>query len=112
MNRQWLEVSAPGFSAVQVLITLMILGTLSAIGVPITSNTLAYFRVSGDARGLSNATQVAKMRAAADFTKARIYIDLAAKTYRLEIWQKTAPVGWTMEGNSSMRSSKVSFSFG
>ena len=40
--------------------------TISAIAVPMVAGALAEFRVSGDARGVSNAIAVAKMRAASD----------------------------------------------
>jgi prepilin-type N-terminal cleavage/methylation domain-containing protein len=103
--------SAAGFTAIELLVVLTILVTMSAIAVPISSQTLAYFRVSGDARGVSNATAVAKMRAAADFTKARVYIDLAAKSHHIETWQKTGAPGWVAEGGSKVISSSVSFGF-
>lgn len=104
--------SGHGFTAIELLVVLTIIGTVTAIAVPLTSRTLAYFRVSGDARGLSNATQVTKMRASADFTKARLYINLATKRHHIEVWQKTAPIGWTQEGGEKSISDSVSIGFG
>jgi hypothetical protein len=51
------------------------------------------------------------MRAASDFTHARVHADLATKTYWLETWQKTGTPGWITQGGVQTLSSGVTFGF-
>ena len=53
---------------------------MAAMVIPKTSALFGNLRLSGDARGLSNSIALAKMRAAADFTRARLFVDRAART--------------------------------
>jgi len=76
------------------------------------SNAIGYYRVSGVARELSNAMSLAKLRAASDFTQARVYVDLGGRTFHVETWQKTGVVGWIVEGGTTSLSSNVTFGFG
>jgi hypothetical protein len=84
---------------------------ISAIAAPMFSNAIADFRVSGDARGVSNAIAVAKMRAASDFSRVRLRVDLTARTHRIEKWNKTTST-WVTEGGSTSLSTTVNFGFG
>jgi Tfp pilus assembly protein FimT len=102
---------ASGYSLIEMLAFLAVIVTLAAFIMPFTRTTLNAMNLSSDARNLSSATGLAKMRAAAFFTKARIYVDLGAKTYRVERWKKVAPVGWVTEGGVSNLSGTVSFGF-
>src|SRR5213083_2409496 len=93
-----------------------IIGVLGAIAAPMFNNAIASFRVSGDARGVSNATAVAKMRAAADFSRVRVYADLSAGTHRMQVFEKpsvTYPLGrWVTQGGDTSLSTGVSFGYG
>jgi Tfp pilus assembly protein FimT len=95
-----------------------IVGVLAAITVPMSGNAVRFLKVSGDARSLSNATAVAKMRAAAKFTQARLYVDIDSRTYYIQTYEKvvtatctTAPC-WENEGGATSLSSTVSFGYG
>src|SRR6266576_3418949 len=77
---------ARGLTLIELLMVVAIMGVLAAIAIPMSGNTLKYIKLSGDARDLSNAVAVAKMRAAAKFTFSRIYIDLSSKTYYLQTY--------------------------
>jgi len=100
-----------GFSLVEMMATMIIIVTLAAFILPFTRTTLNAMNLSSDARNLSSATGLAKMRAAAFFTKARVYVDLGAKTFRVERWRKTAPIGWVTEGVTTSLSGTVNFGF-
>jgi len=77
------------------------------------SGAIQRFRLSGDARSVSNAAAVAKMRAASDFSRVRLYVDLTARTHRMEIFDKTDPVCcWVPHGGTTSLSAGVSFSYG
>src|SRR5262245_28607092 len=64
-----------GFSLLEMMFVVLIAMTVTAIAIPMSGNILGYFRLSGDARAVSNAVAVTKMRAASDFTRARLYFD-------------------------------------
>ncbi len=100
-----------GFSLVELLMVVAIMGVLAAITVPMSGNAIRYIKVSGDARDLANATAVTKMRAAAKFTQARLYIDITGKTYYVQTYDKTTSA-WVTEGGSSSLANTVSFSYG
>jgi prepilin-type N-terminal cleavage/methylation domain-containing protein len=99
-----------GFSIIEITIVVALIGVISAIAVPMFGNAIASFRLSGDARGVTNAAAVAKMRAASDFSRARIFIDLTANTHHIERWNKTTS-SWQPEGGVTALSSGVSFNF-
>lgn len=104
--------SEAGFSLIELLIVLVMTVTMAAIVVPKTSVLFGNLRLSGDARGLSNHIALAKMRAAADFTRARLFVDVAARTYRVERYQKTGVVGWVTDTGPTRFSYRVNVGAG
>jgi prepilin-type N-terminal cleavage/methylation domain-containing protein len=109
-----------GFTLLEVLIVVAITGVIAVIALPMTGSLLGFFRVSGDARDIANSTAVAKMRAASEFTRVRLYADLTAKTHHLETWDKvpadctptTLPGCWKTVGGTTTLSSGVMFGAG
>lgn len=85
--------------------------TAAAAVVPATISTVHGFRINGNAHSLVNHLAVAKMRAAASFTKTRLYIDLAANTYHIEALNKTTNT-WATEGGTEPLSPNVTFGYG
>src|SRR5947207_15664429 len=63
MNRRRL-LARRGFSLIEILFVVALTGVIAAIAVPMMGNTLGFFRLSGDARTLSNTIALSKMRAA------------------------------------------------
>jgi prepilin-type N-terminal cleavage/methylation domain-containing protein len=113
-----LPTDSRGYSLVELMMVVAIMGVLVAITVPMSSNTIKYLKLSGDARELSNATAVAKMRAAAKFTQARLYIDKVGKSFYIQTYTKSATTdcptvgAWCTEGGATSLSSTVSFGYG
>ena len=56
-------------------------------------------RNSGDARSISAAINMARMRAAADFTHARLHADLTKNTFHVETWNKASSC-WQTDGDT------------
>ena len=102
-----------GFSLLEVLMVVGISTVVAAIAVPMMKNTIGDFKLSGDARALSNAVSLAKLRAASDFSQSRLYVDRDARSYHVEVWSKTAvPPDWVTEGGLTSLSTSDIFSFG
>jgi Tfp pilus assembly protein FimT len=100
-----------GFSMAETVAAVALSVTAAAAVVPATLNTVHSFRVNGNAHGLVNHLAVAKMRAAANFTRTRLYVDLATNSYHVEAWQKTTNT-WVTEGGTERLSANVTFGFG
>src|SRR5215469_12321449 len=97
-----------GFSLVEFMLSLTIFAifAFASLGV---QGVLRSTRIQADARGIASQLQLARMRAASDFTKVRIKCNLAANTYQLEVWSKGAGA-YQVEGGVTNLSSQVSFS--
>lgn len=104
-------VNGRGFSAVEILIVTAISGVVAAIAIPMSTNAISYYRISGDARSVSNAIQLTKMRAAATFSHARLYVDLSGKTFRTDLWNKTTGT-WVTEAGLVSLNPQNSFGYG
>jgi Tfp pilus assembly protein FimT len=102
--------SSPGYSLVELMAFMAVMVTLAAFVVPFTRSSVNALNLSGDARNLTSAVSLAKMRAAASFTQARIVVNLASGTFYVERWQKN-PAAWIAEGGTKVLSSTVSFGF-
>lgn len=85
---------------------------ITAIAVPMMSNTIGDFRIRGDARALNSAASLAKLRAASAFTQVRLYVDLSTNSFHVESWQKTGTPAWVAEGGTTTLSTNDTFSQG
>src|SRR5258705_5617350 len=104
---------ALGFSLVEMLVVIAIIGVLAGVTIPMTTALLASFRSNGDLRSVSNGASVAKMRAAAAFSATRLRVDLTARTFIIERFTKATPTCcWVAESGATALSSVVSFGYG
>jgi prepilin-type N-terminal cleavage/methylation domain-containing protein len=104
--------SSTGFTMLETLFVVAIIGVIGAIAVPQLTNSLAYFRISGDARSVSNAMAVTKMRAASNFSKTRLHVSLNGRWHRIEKADTSTPPHWTAEGGTTYLSNSTAFSYG
>ena len=87
-----------GFSTLELMVVVVILMISAAVTIPGYLSMTRYLRITGDGRDLSGAIAGAKMRAAQDFTHARLHADLANNTFQLEVWNKNAAC-WQTDGD-------------
>lgn len=101
-----------GFTLLETIFVVGIICVIGAIAVPQLTNSLAYFRISGDARSVSNAIALTKMRAASSFSKTRLYVNLSGRWHRLEKADSSTPPHWTVDGGTTSLSTNTSFGYG
>ncbi len=77
-----------GFTMIETIIVIFIVMVIAAMAIPGYQATVRYLRMSGDGRDINGLIAGAKMQAAADFSHARAYADLAANTFHMETWSK------------------------
>jgi prepilin-type N-terminal cleavage/methylation domain-containing protein len=99
-----------GFSLIELLFVVGLTGVVAAIAVPMTGNTLGFFRLSGDARSAANAIALGKMRAASVFGRVRLYVDVPGKSFRLQNYDK-ATSSWVADGGTTYLSQGVTFGY-
>src|SRR5215470_11258769 len=88
-NRNWTKQnSGKGFSMLELLIVVSISFIIAAFAIPGFNVMRRSLRIAGDGRNLNGAVNQAKLLAAADFTRARVFADLGANTYHIEVWNK------------------------
>ena len=75
--------SQAGFTLIDMLVVVAIIGLVSAIALPSTTSMMSGYKIKGNAQAISHLVGLAKMRAAAQFTRARVYADFNARTFRL-----------------------------
>lgn len=103
--------SQAGYTAIEMMVVLSLMGLLTAMSLPAMSAMLHHYRVSGDARGVSNVVAVAKTRAASAFTRGRLYVNLSTGHYHVETWRKSGTPAWVPEGNYGNLSVGSTFGF-
>jgi Tfp pilus assembly protein FimT len=100
-----------GFSLIDILAAILVIGIVSAIALPATGSSLAAQRFRGDGQSMSNLLALAKMRAAARSTRARLFVNRSTNSYYMQTW--TMPGGpWVTDGGVMQISRGVTFGSG
>lgn len=106
------EHASSGFSLLEMMLVLAVMGIVAAMAVPMI-NSLGYLRTAGDARNLSHAVSLARMMAASQATRTRVFVDLTDNAYHTDVWQRTGAPGWVREGGRTRLSDfTAGFGFG
>ena len=100
-----------GYSLLELMVALAIIGVVTATVIPITDTQLKANRLKADADAVRNLVGLAKMRASSRFTRARVLVNVAANSYVLQVWDKTAGA-WVNDGAPTRTSTGVRFGFG
>lgn len=93
------------------LIVLALASIVAAIAMPVGGAAVGSYKLAGQAHAIAYQVALAKMRAASSFTRARVFIDTANRTYRLESWNKTTGA-WTTEGGTEQLPQLILFGLG
>ncbi|MBI3895213.1 MAG: hypothetical protein HY313_04715 [Acidobacteria bacterium] len=97
----------------ELLIVISLALVIAGIAVPNFVSVMRTFRIQGNARDIRAEILLAKMRAAGNFTRARVRFDHSARTWSTEAWNKTLNQ-WVREtvGAPQYLSTGISFGFG
>lgn len=85
---------------------------MAAIGLPLSVGMIDDIKSRGDAQGLSAAIAQTKLTSAAKFTRARLFLNLATNTYRIQTWNRTGTPGWVDTNEALFLSDRSQFGFG
>jgi prepilin-type N-terminal cleavage/methylation domain-containing protein len=91
-----------GFTMIEMLLVVSISIILVAFAAPKYLTIRNSLRASGDVRSIADFTAQAKLRAASDFTHARVYADLNGNTLQLQVWYKAGNSGngcWVVDSD-------------
>lgn len=94
-----------GFTTLEVLVVMFVSLVIAALAIPGFDQVRRTLRISGDARDLNGAINQAKLQAAADFTDARVFVDLGFNTpnsFHVDVWNKAGNGGagcWQVVGD-------------
>jgi prepilin-type N-terminal cleavage/methylation domain-containing protein len=110
--------SERGYTLIEMMLAVGVIGVIGAMVIPITDSSIRGSRLRGDATVIRNLVGVAKMRASAQFTRARVFANLGNPlanppvpgTFVLQVWDKTAGA-WVNDGGINQLSTGVSFGF-
>lgn len=100
-----------GFSLLELILAMGIAIIISAMALPKVMTMIQNLRTSGDASSLNSAILLAKMSAASDFARARVYVDLSANTFHVEVYT-SGDTQWRTPGGTQSLSKNVTFGYG
>jgi prepilin-type N-terminal cleavage/methylation domain-containing protein len=78
-----------GFTMIEIMVGLTILMVIAGFAIPNYFTLQSSLRATGDNRSIAALTAQTKLRAASDFTHARVYADLNGNTFQQQVWNKT-----------------------
>ena len=101
-----------GFSMLEVLIALGIVGVLMASSLPMVFNSRRSYQLMSDTRTIAGQLTLARVRAASEFTQVRLNFNLGTGSYQLQLWDKTNNSFDITEGGTQYLSGSTNFRFG
>jgi prepilin-type N-terminal cleavage/methylation domain-containing protein len=82
--------SNQGYSLVETMAAMAILGVLGAFSVPMVSSATSGIKLRDHANAIADLIGLAKLRATSEFSRSRLYVDLSDRSYVIQIWDATA----------------------
>ena len=102
--------SNDGYSLIEVMASMAVLGVLAAFAVPMLAATTSGIKLRDQAEAVSNLVSLAKMRATSQFSRSRVYVDLNAETYVLQL--RNADLTWSNDGAVTTLPSGIDYGWG
>ncbi len=103
--------SERGAAIIEMISVLTIALILASVSLPGISKTIQSYRGNGDVKTVSAELNLARMRAAAEFTQARFNASVSGKTIAIQLYNKTS-TSFVTEGGTQKLSEGVTFGFG
>ena len=100
-----------GISLLEILIALVIIAVLVGLSLPLVRGELDSYRVKSDAHSIANQLALTRIRAAADFTRARFTFSTAGDAYQIQSFDLSTD-GYVSKDGAHVLSPGVSFGFG
>jgi Tfp pilus assembly protein FimT len=100
-----------GVSLLELLFVVSSVLVLTATSVPKALTITKNLKSASDVRTISGDISLAKMRAAADFTRVRLHADLAGNAYQVDVWNKSSST-WVTEQSSVKTLPSVTMGYG
>jgi type II secretory pathway pseudopilin PulG len=97
----WARPRQLGFSMIELMLVVTGIIILTAIAIPSVTGLTRSFRIGGDTRQIAAQLNLARLRAAAGYTHARLYVNLSTNTYHLEVWNKASTCWQTYEDSNA-----------
>ena len=98
-----------GYTLIEIIVVVAVFAVLAAAAVPMTSTSLSGYRFEGDAQSIAHTVSLAKMRAAAKYSFARVALNTSAGTFALQTWDRDANT-WEDDSGTQSLSRGSSFS--
>jgi prepilin-type N-terminal cleavage/methylation domain-containing protein len=89
-----------GMSLIELLVVLAIVTTVLSFAAPSIATIMRTYQISSDARSIAIDLNLARMRAAADYSHARAYMNLSNNTFHMEVWNKAGGC-WQTDGDTN-----------
>jgi Tfp pilus assembly protein FimT len=101
-----------GYTMVELLIVLAFIALLAGMAFPMIGNMVGFVHLNGDMRALSNAVSLARMQAASNFSRSRLYVDMNTNGYHTEL-KANGAANWVASGPVTYLSAPTeSYGFG
>lgn len=102
-----------GFSLIELMVVVAIGLIILGFAIPNYITARRNYRIAGDARNMKSDLLLAKMRAAARFTRTRVRFNTVARSFQTEVWNKGTDV-WDLVvvGAPTILSDGVNYGFG
>jgi Tfp pilus assembly protein FimT len=100
-----------GFTLLELMVVMTTVILIAGMAIPKVITIVNSMRTAGDANNLNSIILMAKMRAGADFARARVYADLSANTFHVEVFT-SGDTQWRTEGGIQNLSKNATFGYG
>jgi prepilin-type N-terminal cleavage/methylation domain-containing protein len=79
-----------GYTLVEIMVAMAVLGILGAMAVPMVESTTSGIKLREHANNVADLIGLAKMRATSQFARSRVRVDVDAGTYVIQTWDADA----------------------